>query len=206
MTIRSLSDLLLDLRSHLTESTVTFDKLLDAFHERGIGFFIFLFALPAAIPLPAIGINTIIALPLLFLTLQLMIGRETIWMPQSFRQKSIKSSIVTKFLTKTEPITKKIEIFIRPRLGFITQPGIANIVGLCAFIMALSVSIPLPLTNTVPSMGLALIGIGLMMRDGLAVLVGVLIGTLWVVLLFGVIIFVGIEGIDLIKEFIKEFL
>ena len=194
MSIRSLSDLLSDLQEHLTNETVSFDTLLNAFHERGIGFFLFLFALPAAIPIPALGINTIIALPLLFLTAQIMIGRDTVWMPQSFRKHTIKSSIVKNVLSKTEPMAKKIEKLVKPRIGFMTQAGMSNIVGICAFIMALSVSIPLPLTNTVPSMGLALIGIGLMMRDGLAIIGGVLVGTIWVLLLFGVIIFVGIEG------------
>ena len=103
-------------------------------------------------------------------------------------------------------MAKKIEKLVKPRIGFMTQAGMSNIVGICAFIMALSVSIPLPLTNTVPSTRLALIGIGLMMRDGLAIIGGVLVGTIWVLLLFGVIIFVGIEGIELFKEFIKSFL
>jgi len=206
MIIRSLSELLNDLHEHLTQERVKFDQLLTAFHERGIGFFLFLFALPAAIPLPALGINTIIALPLLFLTTQLMIGRDTVWMPLSWREKSIKSAAVKSFLDKAAPYITKIEYLFRPRLGFITQKGVSTIVGICAVIMALSVSIPIPLTNTVPSMGLALIGIGLMMRDGLAIIAGVLIGVIWVTLIFGAIIFLGAEGIDLIKEFIKSFI
>ena len=87
-----------------------------------------------------------------------------------------------------------------------TQAGIANIVGICAFVMALSVSIPLPLTNTIPSMGLALIGIGLIMRDGLAIIGGIMVGMIWVILLVGVIVFIGIEGIELVKDFIKSYL
>ena len=206
MTIRSLSQLLDDLQAHLNDERITLASLLEAFHERGIGFFLLLFALPAAIPLPALGINTIIALPLLFITAQMIMGRDTLWMPYSFQKKSVKSDTVRGFIEKAAPIARKIEVLVRPRLGFITQAGIANIVGICAFVMALSVSIPLPLTNTIPSMGLALIGIGLIMRDGLAIIGGIMVGMIWVILLVGVIVFIGIEGIELVKDFIKSYL
>ncbi len=204
MDIRALSDLLSDLQTHLHEEWVSLNTILVAFHERGIGFFLFLFALPAAIPLPGLGINTIIALPLLFLTFQMVIGRKTVWMPQNFKNKKMRSSKIQSFLDKAIPIISKFEYIIRPRLGFLTQPILSNLVGICAFLMAVSVSIPLPLTNTVPSMGLALIGIGLMMRDGLAIMSGIFIGIIWITLLFGVILFVGFEGIDIFKEFIKD--
>lgn len=204
MDIRTLSDLLSDLKAHLQDERVSLNTILLAFHERGIGFFLFLFALPAAIPLPGLGINTIIALPLLFLTFQMILGRKTVWMPQSFKKKTMNSARIESFLDKATPLISKFEYIIRPRLGFLTQPVFSNLVGICAFLMAISVSIPLPLTNTIPSMGLALIGIGLMMRDGLSILSGILVGTIWIVILFGVIIFVGIEGIDLLKGFIKD--
>jgi hypothetical protein len=43
----------------------------------------------------------------------------------------------------------------------------------------------------VPAFGIALMAVGLLMRDGLAVLAGALIGTLWVCLL----VFAGQAGI-----------
>ncbi len=206
MDIHALSDLLSDLQTHLRDERVSLNTILVAFQDRGMGFFLFLFALPAAVPLPGLGINTVIALPLLFLTVQMIMGRKTVWMPQSFRKKTVKSVKIQRFLDKATPIINKFEYIIRPRLVFLTQSIFSNLVGICAFLMAISVSIPLPLTNTVPSMGLALIGIGLMMRDGLAILGGLFVGTIWIILLFGVIIFVGIEGIDLFKQFIKDFI
>ncbi len=69
--------------------------------------------------------------------------------------------------------------------------------------MALSVCVPLPLTNTVPAFGIALMSIGILMRDGLAVLAGVAIGMIWVFILYGILLFVGLEGVDLMKETIK---
>lgn len=62
-----------------------------------------------------------------------------------------------------------------------------------------------PLTNTVPSMGIALMSIGILMRDGLSVLAGAFIGIAWIALLASVFIFLGLEGADLVKDFIKSF-
>ena len=62
------------------------------------------------------------------------------------------------------------------------------------------------MTNTVPSFGIALMSIGVVMRDGLAVLTGALIGMLWVCALSFIIITLGTEGIDFVKDIIKGYL
>ncbi|NQZ14638.1 MAG: exopolysaccharide biosynthesis protein [Alphaproteobacteria bacterium] len=204
MSIRSLSHLLDDIREQVKDETVSLAQLLEMFHERGFGFFLFLFALPAALPMPAIGINAIIALPLLLLTAQQALGRHTIWIPQKMSAKTISQKRIYGFVDGARPWIKRLEFFIRPRLGFITQGVFSNIIGAMGFIMALAVSIPLPLTNTVPAFGIALMSVGVLMRDGLAVIAGALIGLAWVTLLTVFMIYFGTEGIDMIKEFIKS--
>ena len=74
------------------------------------------------------------------------------------------------------PYVKKIEWFLKPRLGAVTQGVFSNFIGLAGLIMALSVTIPLPLTNTVPSFGIAVMALGVIMRDGLAVIMGAVVG------------------------------
>jgi len=204
--IRALSTLLTDIQAQITGQSITLKELVVAFHERGFGFLLFFFALPAALPLPGLGINTIIALPLILLTAQQAMGRHTIWMPQKIANKSISQKTVIGFTDKAAPWIKRLEFFIRPRLGFITQGLFSNIIGVMGFIMAFAVAVPLPLTNTVPSLGIALMAIGVLMRDGLAVIIGALIGLLWVGMLLYFTLHFGIEGITITKDFIKSFL
>ena len=99
---------------------------------------------------------------------------------------------------------KRIEILLRPRLGFLTRDGASRLFGILGVIMALTVCIPVPLTNTVPSLGIALMSVGFMMRDGLAVLAGALIGTAWVCMLAVAVLFFGPEAFDIVKETIKS--
>lgn len=204
-TPRSISQVLIDLQEQLPlEKVCTFD-ILEALHERGFGFLLFVFSLPAALPIPGLGINTIIALPLFFLTTQQMMGRQSIWIPEKIKYKSISRSFFEKAVTKSLPFIKKIEFFLKPRLGFMTQGIFSNLIGLAGLIMALSVTIPLPMTNTVPAFGIALMALGVIMRDGLAVIVGAVVGLAWVAMLVYVSIFLGLEGLDLIKETIKSY-
>ena len=203
---RPISQVLVDLKDQVPEEKVCTFDLLEALHERGFGFLLFIFSLPAAIPLPGLGVNVIIALPLLFLTAQQAMGRQSIWIPEKMKYKSISKEKFEAIVDKSLPFVKKIEFFVRPRLGFITQGVFSVFIGLLGMIMALSICIPLPLTNTVPAFGIALMAVGVIMRDGLAVIAGAIIGTAWVFMIFFVIIFFGMEGVDLVKETIKGWL
>lgn len=203
---RLFSALLDDIYQKVDGAALTLGMLNTALHERGLGLFLFLFALPAALPLPGLGINTIIALPLLLISGHIALGKERLWLPRALNQKTIKTANLQKAILHAKPFIQKIEHIIRPRLGFITQGAVSQFVGLCAFIMAIYVAIPLPLTNTVPSFGLALIGIGMVMRDGLLIIGGLLVGLFWIVLLTALILFLGAEAFDFLKQSISAIL
>ncbi len=203
--IRSLSELLSDycetLRTQNLEGNlrVKIDDILDAFHERGFGMILFIFALPMALPLPVPpGINILLASPLILLTAQQALGLKEIWLPQKIRQKSLSARSLIKMFDKAIPFVQKIELLAKPRLGFLTQGLTSNLIGLAGLIMALTICIPLPLTNTVPSLGIACMAVGVLIRDGLAVLVGGLIGLLWVSLW----VYAGEAGIRYIIDLI----
>lgn len=208
--IHKLSDFLLDTKRLLCieseDEHILVRKLVDDFKDQGYSILLFLFSLPAALPIPAIGLNVIIASPLIVLTGQQMIGRNHIWMPKKVQEKSFKTATLQNFLDKAVPWVKRIEYFSTRRLTFITNGSMRNVIGLFGFLMALCVAIPLPFTNTVPSFGIALMAFGVLMRDGLAVLAGMLVGALWISALSYFIIVFGIEGIDLMKDLIKSWI
>lgn len=204
--MKSISDILCDIDKRFTGEAVSVGALLDAFYERGFGFFMFLFALPAALPLPAVGYGTVLGLPLVLLSAQQALGRRTIWLPDSWKAKSIKREKLKNIISGALPWAKRLEYVIRPRLSFVTSGVFLQIIGVFALIMSLSVCVPLPLTNTVPSFGIALMSIGVISRDGLAVLAGAIIGMLWICALVFIVSFLGTEGIVIVKEVIKGYL
>jgi hypothetical protein len=204
--MRTLSQVLLDLQDSLPEEKVCTFDIIEQLHERGIGFLLFIFALPAALPLPGLGINVIIALPLLVLTVQQAMGRHSLWIPQKMKYKSISRARFESMVSAAMPFLKFIEKLIKPRLEFVTQGVFSHLIGVFGVIMTLAVCVPLPLTNTVPAFGVAMMAVGVIMRDGLAVIAGALIGLAWVAMLTFVIVFLGMEGLDMVKEAIKSLL
>lgn len=202
--IRSLSEVLIAFKDDLDGEHVRLVDILEAFHERGIGFVLFVFAAPMALPLPVPpGINIMMALPLLFLTLQQAVGRHTIWMPEKLLQKKLKTQTLNTMFSSLVPWIKKLEKIIRPRFSFITQGVFSHLIGLSGLIMALSVCIPFPFSNTVPSFGISIMALGVVMRDGLAVIFGAAVGLFWVFVLVALIIVFGTQGIEAGMEFIK---
>lgn len=204
---RTISQLLLDFQATLGGEPIAVSGILEAFHERGFGVLLLIFALPMALPLPVPpGVNILLASPLLFLTAQQALGRHSVWFPQWLRTKSLKAETLNGFFDATIPFLTKLEFLTKPRLVFLTTPLAQKITGVLGFIMALSVCVPLPLTNTAPSFGIAVMALGVLMRDGLAVLGGAVAGTAWVVILFGSLIIFGPEGIDIVKDTITSWL
>ena len=128
------------------------------------------------------------------------------WFPEKLKYKSIPSKQLKSFIDGAAPYVEKLEILVKPRLEFVTLGLFSRFIGFAGLIMALAVCVPLPLTNTVPSFGIALMALGVLTRDGLAVLAGLFIGLAWVAMLTFVIGFVGLEGLDLVKEMIKSYL
>ena len=171
---------------------MTLGEIVDFLHERGFGVLLFLFSLPMALPLPVPpGINVILATPLLFLTFQLVYGAKKPWLPEKARQKEFSKESFDKIVAQSTPWLNRLSWFIRPRLGFITQGWISHLVGVFGLIFALCVCIPIPLTNTVPSFAILLMAVGLLMRDGLAIIGGMVIGSVWITILATV----GIAGL-----------
>ncbi len=205
--MRCISEVFIDFQKSLNTPTISVADMIKAMHERGFGFLLLVFATPMALPIPVPpGINILLASPLVLLTAQQALGREDVWLPRFIQSKSFSREKMEGMLEKIIPLMTKLEVLFKPRLEFVTTGIFSHFIGFLGLIMALTVCIPVPLTNTVPSLGIALMAVGVIMRDGLAVLTGAMIGIAWVTLITLTVIFLGVEGIDFIKDSIKSFM
>ncbi len=185
--------------------SISVGDILYSLHERGFGIVLLFLSLPMALPVPVPPVlNVILALPLLFLTLQQMLGVHNVWLPKIICSKEIEIASVISVVDRIIPFLVKLELLTKPRLVFLTGALVQKMTGLFGTIMALSVCIPLPLTNTVPSLSIAIMALGVLMHDGLAVAAGAVIGSLWVAILIYVVLTFGPEGIDVVKDAIKS--
>ena len=99
-----------------------------------------------------------------------------------------------------------VERIARPRLLVLSGPTAERLVGVVFIVFLASILIPLPATNTIPGIGVAIASIGLITRDGLLVLAGLAIGSAWILLLLVGIAVFGPTFIDLFKDFVQGLL
>ena len=175
----AISDRLAQLASDAGDTTVTLDWILAQLHERAFGLFLLILALPCCIPL-LYGIPQVVALPLSFVSAQILMGRRVPWLPGKLGARTISAQALTNLSRRAGPWLKRIEAFSRPRLARLTYAPADRIVGLALVLFSASILVPLPGTNTVPGLAVVIVAMGLLQRDGVLVLIGSALGTAWI--------------------------
>ncbi|NEN93830.1 MAG: exopolysaccharide biosynthesis protein [Okeania sp. SIO3H1] len=187
-------------------SQVTLGNIIDLAGERIFGFLFVILSLPSALPVPAPGYSIPFGILLLLLAFQLIIGSTTPWLPKRWLNHSISLDKVQGVLKKGIPWLQKIELISRPRLSYICTSLIGRVIIGCAIaLMAISMMIPIPGTNTLPAIGIFVTGFGLLDDDGVISLGGLVV-CLMGATLSGLILRFGYEGVKSGIEFIKNYL
>lgn len=206
---RTLFDILDDLKANASDNAApqsdeetgpkaTLGDVLNRLDERAYGFLLLLLALPCCLPFVYL-LPQIVALPMLALAGQLAAGKRHPWLPEALEKRRFSITAFEKVLNRSERYVGWVENIARPRLRPVTGHGGARIVGALMLVPTASILLPLPSTNTVPGIGVAIASIGLIERDGVLVILGLLIGFLWV----GLLIFLGAEAAQLIKTWMS---
>lgn len=205
--VRSIAALLEDLERDLPPDAVSVADIAEALHERGIAMLLLAFAAPMALPIPEPPVvNIMLGVPLVLLTAQQAMGAHTLWLPRWLKKKTIGAATLRGAVAAVVPWLRKIEIMVRPRLGMMTQDGFSRLFGLLGLLMALAILVPVPLFHSVPSLGIAVMAVGFIMRDGLAVIAGAMIGMCWITMLAFAIIFFGPAAVDTIREVVGSWM
>ena len=169
--------------------------MIDRLDERAFGFLLLFLALPCCLPFVYL-LPQIVALPMLALAGQMAAGRHHPWLPEALHERTFSIRAFKSVTGRAEKYVGWIERFARPRLLPITSHMGARLTGLLLLIPTASILIPLPSTNTVPGIGVAIASLGVIERDGLLVIIGLLIGFAWVTLLF----VLGLEAAQILKD------
>ncbi len=187
------------------EEKITLKEILALAGERIFGFLLVILSLPSALPIPAPGYSIPFGVLIFLLAMQLIFGRKIPWLPEKMLKGSMKTTTARKFVEMGLPWLKRIEAITKPRLAYIcTSYGGRIIIGGAIALMAISMMIPIPGTNTAPAMGVFVTAFGMQEDDGLIVLAGLVI-----CLIAGVvsasIIFATIWGGASIIDWLKSF-
>lgn len=177
------------------EEGLTIGQILDRMDERAFGLMILVLAIPCLVPAVQ-GVPQVVALPMLLLAGQILIGREEPWLPGAILRRRVSKAWLTRMADFARKSMGWFEQMSRPRLRFLAT-GLGEKLAAAMICVGVVCILP-PITNTVPSLGITLLCVGLLQRDGLfvaggtavvggwaaamgAVLVGLMFGAQWAV-------------------------
>jgi hypothetical protein len=163
----------------------TLGGLIDLFGKRSFAvLFVLLLAVPA-LPLPTGGVTHVFELIAMLLALQLIVGRDEIWLPQRWRKLELAGDRRQRFLTALMKLIRRLERFSRPRFVFLFDHRLSNIVfGLLVIGGCIGAFLAPPFTglDTLPALGVVVLSLGVLMQDVVVVVAGLVVGAVGVAL------------------------
>jgi len=162
-----------------SEGDKALGSLVELFEEKSFAIlFVVLLGLPA-LPLPTGGATHVFEIIAILLALQLIAGREHIWLPERWRRLELAGPRQQRFVAGLMKFIRFLERFSRPRLTFLFDNRLSNIVfGLLVIAGCAGAFLAPPFTglDTLPSLGVVLLSLGVLLEDFLLVVVGIAVG------------------------------
>jgi len=181
----ALSQLLRLLADDTTRERIAVGDLMQALGDRAIGALLFIFAFPNILPVPP-GTSSVLGAPLVFLAAQLTFGMRP-WLPGFISRRSMSRTDFHKMVQHVAPWLERAEKLLRPRVSFLTFPPFEYLLGLVCLLLATVLVLPIPLGNMLPALAISLLALGLIERDGYAIVAGVAAAAAATALVSGVI-------------------
>jgi hypothetical protein len=163
----------------------TLGTLIELFREKSFAIlFVLLLGVPA-LPLPTGGATHVFEIIAVLLALQLVAGRDEIWLPQRWRKLELAGDKQQRLISGLTNTIRRLERFSRPRLRFLFDHRLSNIVfGLLVIGGSVGAFFAPPFTglDTLPALGVVLLSLGVLLKDVVVVAVALVIGVAGVVL------------------------
>lgn len=155
---------------------LTLREVRDRLDERGFGLLILILAIPCLVP-ALYGVPQLVGIPILLLAGQMLAGRVEPWLPEAALSRRVSKAWLDRMADFATRRMSWLERFSRPRLTAFAEGWAER--AAAAFMILATMTIMLPLTNTIPSVALTLLAAGLIQRDGLFVAAGAAVATGW---------------------------
>ncbi len=150
---------------------VSIGHIRDALGNRSFAPLLVLFAAFNLLPLPP-GASAVLGLPLIIVSAQMVYGAKQTWLPSYLSNRSLNADTFRNMMDWIIPRLIRIERVIRPRYWPFWRKQGDRIIGCVALVLAIVVTLPIPLGNWLPAFATALLGLSLSERDGLLLAVG----------------------------------
>ena len=154
---------------------VSIGHIRTALGKRSFAPLLVLFAAFNLLPLPP-GASALLGLPLIIVSAQMAWGKREAWLPAFVMNRSLTADQFRAVMEWIIPRLIRLEKIIRPRYWPFWRKQGERVIGIAALVLAIVVTLPIPLGNWLPAFSTALLGLALSERDGILLAIGGAVG------------------------------
>jgi hypothetical protein len=157
----------------------TLGSLIEVFQEKSFAILFVLLLGVSALPLPTGGATHVFEIIATLLALELIAGRDEIWLPQRWRGLELAGNKQQRFIAALMKMIRRLERFSHPRLRLLFEHRASNIIfGLLVIGGSAGAFLAPPFTglDTLPSLGVVLLSLGVLLEDFIVVIVALAVG------------------------------
>jgi len=162
----------------VNDHKVALEDVISTFQRRSYAGLFFILALLSFLP----GISILAGAVMILPSLQLLFGKKSPVLPTQLGQIMIPTKRVNRGFYWLLPKLRRIETRVKPRLLLLTYDFSQQLIGLVAFILAVIIAVPFPLSNLLPAISMLFISVGLLEKDGIYIGIGLAISLVAIVL------------------------
>ena len=158
----------------------TIGALTDLIDEKSFALILMLLLFPSAIPIPTGGVTHVLELIAILVALQLVVGRSELWLPRRVREHELGEVVTGKAVPAIIRRVRWFERWARPRLAGLLDRRIArSVLGVFVllFVVGAFVAPPFSGLDTLPSLGVVIVCLGIIFSDIVIVALGIAAGT-----------------------------
>ncbi len=167
------------------EERVPFSAIVAAAGSRVHGLALLVFALPEVPPLPLPSASTILAIPLIIISAHLALFGEGSLLPARVQAATMPRSVLATAARYFAPVLRWIEHASRPRWLWIARRE--RLIGWICLYLSVVLILPIPLLNSPPAACIAAVALGMIQRDGVFIVAGIVGGLLVTAVFVGIV-------------------
>jgi len=183
-----------DAAAALQEERVSMRAMAQAHGPDAHGTLLLLLAMPCLLPVP--GVGTVLGLGMAAVALAMWRGQCEPCLPQRVAELELPRPWAQRVLVGLASAYALAGRHAKARLSHLAFMGRRSATAIAVGLMAVIVVMPIPFGNLLPALALVLIGLGLVFRDGLAVILGLLMSGVAVVATTGLLLMAWVWGSD----------
>ncbi len=164
---------------------LTIGDIVAVLRDRAFALLVVLLGLPNCLPMPP-PIPLVCGLLLALVAAQIAAGRPAPWLPRALLRRSIAQADLTRAVNRALPILRRLERWSRPRVDLLGTAFAIQVMGFFILALALALVVAAPVVGQIPlGLGVSLVGLGLVERDGVVVIGGLAVGLIGIALNVG---------------------